>query len=341
MATRKSTARSSRKKEIPLSARLLEKDISADKVEKLTTDFRRIRNTLPEMKKTGNNALYVSEKNGFPDKEKTVRIAYAVLYTARVLEKLTKELEIMCDEKGIGELIDYLKTPAFSGSPNHSGFLKLAWEQCRSGDDSGFKERYEVISEALKMVAGRYDIKVKSYEKIEKTDAEVDDIKKVEPELAELPKLISAEEAKEVLDNFMGRGMGDELSNLLKIPEEIYMEKRENYLVFSDKEDLKPLEMLTAFFGGPGKRTLSLDAGYALLIYPSGSHTYIQFIDTSRRVAVKTTLYSMHEEKSGWDNFKYALKAALDEAKKIPKKDRKTFYVYDTDRLSREDITKW
>ncbi len=315
----------------PISIHLSKKGVKIDTIEQIATDFRRIRNTVPEMRQLANNILFVARNEGFPNSENAIKIACAVFYMANVIENLSREMKKKPDESDMEEFVGYLREAAFSD------FLKFAWKGCEEGVDT-VKERYEIISEALKTVAGKYGIRIKLYEKITKEDAGVDDIKKIEPDTANLPKLISRDEAEDILARFIGEEINRELRELMKIPEEIYVARGERHFNLSDKEDFRPFNMLKVFFGGPGKREASLDAGYGISMQESAGHSYILFIDTSRRVAVKATVFSMHEHKSEWDEFRRALKAALDRAEKISKKDRKTFYVSDLGMLKKESI---
>ncbi len=312
MVSRRSAARSSRKKvDIPLSARLSDKDISADRVEKLTTDFRRIRNTLPEMRQTGKNALYVAGKNGFPDSKKAVRIAYSVLYLANFIEKLVKKIEKKCDENAMEELSTYLKTAAFRD------FLTIAWNQCRKGDDALVKERYDIITDALKELADSYKIKVLPYSKITKSSAGAGNIKKIEADLTVMPKQISGKEAKGLLSKYAGVEWSEELDELLKMPEELFM--NDNQTMFSDKEDFSPVEALNGLFSGLAAEKITEKTGYGMMFEESFNQGYVSFIDTKRRVAVKARIYSQHGEVKGWDTFKTALESALKMAEKSKK----------------------
>ncbi len=167
------------------------------------------------------------------------------------------------------------------------------------------------------------------------------DIKGMEPSLETMPRLISGKQVAEMLADFMGKKAGSELTKLMKIPKEVYLFRSGSNFVLSDKKDFRPLNMLKALFGGPGKREASLDAGYGMEIRQSTGHSYILFVDTSRRIAVKTTLSSMYEGESGWAGFRDALKKVLERAKKIPKKDKKTIVIYDMDAVGIADVSDY
>jgi len=167
----------------------------------------------------------------------------------------------------------------------------------------------------------------------------VDDIRGMEPGAELMPKLISKNTAIKVLADFMGKKITPELNKLMKIPKEIYLLRRGQNFVLSDQKDFRSLNMIKALFGGPGRRLVSLTAGYGIEVRQSTSHTYILFIDTSRRLAVKTTLSSMYEGEAGWTEFKNALKAAIKESAKIPKTDKTSFIVFEDDMLKKTDLS--
>lgn len=151
-----------------------------ERIKEIILDFKRIRNAIKEIKRTGNNALFVAGKeNVFPDKIKAVRIGYSILYVAKVLEELMDRLEKICDEEDMERFTSIIKSPAFSE------YLILAWRQCREGNDDRIKERYELIFglDGLESIANRYNIRIKPYSKISKADVEVEDIKKIKPNI--------------------------------------------------------------------------------------------------------------------------------------------------------------
>ena len=75
-----------------------------------------------------------------------------------------------------------------------------------------------------------------------------------------------------------------------------------------------------------------------MAVQESTSNIYISLIDTKRRIAVR--IVSSLYKGSRWEKLKDALKAALAEAEKIPKKDKKTFILYNLESLKEVDITK-
>jgi len=308
----------------------------SERKEVIIEDFRLIRNAVIEIGKTANNALYVAENNGrFPDKAKARRIAYSLHYLKNTMTDFIDRLEKVGDENDMEAFTSIIKSPAVAD------LLVMAWEQCREGKDERIKERYELITgeDGLKDLAKKYNIKIKAYSKISKADAGVDDIKKIEPDLTEPPRFVSTKKIKEMLERYIGK-IDNELEKMLAMPEELLVRKGKGYFIFYDKEDSKAVKMIRAFFGESGEKAVDVDAGYCMMMQESGSHTYISFLDTSRRIAVKSTVFSMHENKGGWNEFRAALKDTLEAAKKVPKKEKKTFIVNDTGMRKRLDLSK-
>jgi len=308
----------------------------SERREIIIEDFRLIRNAVIEIGKTANNALYVAENNGrFPDKAKAKRVAYSLHYLGNILKDFIERLEKVGDENDMEAFTSIIKSPAVAD------LLVMAWEQCREGKDERIKERYELITgeNGLKNLAKKYNIRIKEYSKISKTDAGVDDIKKIKPDLTEPPRFVSAKNIKEMLERYVGK-IDDELEKMLAMPEELLVRKGEGYFIFYDKKDSKVVEMMRAFFGEIGKKSIDIDVGYGMVIQESGSHTYISFIDTSRKIAVKSTVFSMHENKGGWDEFKAALKDTLKAVEKIPKREKKSFIVHDIGMRKKYNLSK-
>ncbi len=304
--------------EVPLAVRLLNKGVQAEKIEELTTDFRRIRNTVPVMMQMGNNILRITDLKGFSDNKKAMKMGYAVLYLAKTLEKLRKKIEEKNNDKDMREFADYLKTAAFGD------FLGLAWKQCEAGKDDEFAERYGLLRNALEEIAGRYEIRMLPYTKITKNSAAVGNIKKLEADVRVMPKYISKKEAGDLLARYAGAELDEELEKLLKMPEELLMDDSQTML--SDKEDFGPVDALQAIFSGMAAGKITRDTGYGIMLEETGSQGYVSFIDTKRGVAVKARVYAMHgEEKKGWDEFRAVLKNALAAAGKSGKNEIAVF----------------
>lgn len=304
--------------------------------ERILEEFRYIWGEVSEIGKTALSALAVTENDMFADKVKTKRIAYSLLYINKIVEQFMEKLETAGNENDMEYFVAIIKSPAFSE------MLSMACEQSRKGKDEKFRERYELITgeDGLAGLARSYNIKIKEYSNISKEDAGVDEIKKAKPDLS-LPKSVSKKTVIEILTDFLVKGWDAELEKLMKIPQELFVKKGEGYFIFSEEEDSKAIKMMKVFFGGVGNRLIDLKAGYGLVIQESGSHTYASLIDSSRRIAVKAAVFSMHENESGWEEFKKALKEALKAAEKISKKDKKTFIVYDIDMLKKYDLSRW
>jgi len=284
-----------------------------DNIVKMMGTLAELKKAFPEIRKTGTNILFVASKDKFPDRRKAMKIGYAVLYLNNVLEKLADRVEKRAEKNDIEELADYADSPAFRD------FLIVAWKQCNDGGDEKMKERYDALYEGLKPLAGRYSIKLKNYGGISKKDADVD-INDIKPHIEreeevgmESPEKISKKDVVKFLEAFAGK-MDAELRKLMKIPGKMFVQQK---VIFSDREDFTPIEMLQSIYGGVDGKKPAQDSGYGLMIEESAGHSYILFIDTERRVAVKSVISS--EGKAGWDEFKNKLKECLKEASKTKK----------------------
>ena len=303
--------------------------------ERILEEFAQIQNEVADIGRTALTVLNADD-DMLKDKVKSKRIAYSLLYTKNIVERFMERMEKVGDENDMETFISIIKSPAFSE------MLVMACEESRKGKDDRIKDRYELITgeDGLAELARKYNIKIKNYSKISKEDAGVDEIEKAKPVLSGLPKSVSRKTAIKVLTEFLKKGWDSDLEKLMKIPQELYVKKGEGYFIFTEKEESKATKMIKTFFGGVGTKLVDLKAGWALVIQESGSHTYASFIDTSRRIAVKTPIFSMHEEKRGWEEFKKGLKDSLKSAKKISKTDKKTFVVYDIDMLKKYNLSK-
>ena len=295
-------------------AKLADKGVPInDNIVKMINTLAELKKAFPEIKKTGTNIVFVASKNKFPDKRKALKIGYSVLYLNNVLEKLADRVERKAEKNDIEELADYANSPAFED------FLVIAWNGCTEDNDKSVKERYDALYEGLKPLAKRYQIKLKNYGEISKKDADVD-INNIKPYIErkeevemESPEKISKKDVVKFLEAFAGK-MDAELRKLMKMPEKMFVQQK---VIFSDRDDFTPIEMLQSIYGGVDGKKPAPDSGYGVVIEESAGHSYILFIDTKRRVAVKSVISS--EGKASWDEFKNALKAGLKEANKTKK----------------------
>lgn len=294
-----------------------------DSIRRLVEDFGDIRDSLKDIEKTGMDIFTVANADRFPDKENAMKIGYSVMYINNLLSALVKELEKSCKKKDMEEFSDLINTAAFRD------FLVLAAKECDRGDDSKMRGRYEILSESLRPLAERYNLKILTYDDIDKEHAGIVSTEKG-VEMEKPPEEVSAKDVKEHLEANVNVKITPALEKLLKLPRKLYMRKGPTYIAFSSREDMEPIRAIQKIFnfGVSPDYKVPMDAGYGLMLFETTGRGYCLLADTSRRIAVGASVYLLQGEgERGWSDFKKALQTALKRAEKLSAKDKKTTII--------------